>query len=1055
MPSNYEKITEENTKKYGTDIGRFGPTLLANLYSNRTHFVYELLQNAEDAKASKVVFCLFKDRLEVHHNGRPFNEADVRGICGLVEGTKKEDLTQIGKFGIGFKSVYALTRTPKIYSKDEAFCVENYVHPYGIEKTNVKDNETLFVFPFDHEEVSPEEAFKDISERLRNLGSQTLLFLNNINEIDWNIDGIDGVESGSYIRDIKIQEGHLRRVFIVSQTGSQEDETDEEWLIFARPVKADDSTVSNLKVEVAFKIGIKGEKETIVPVPVCDSPLVVFFPTEKETHLKFLIQGPYRTTPSRDNIPKDNKWNNKLIHETALLIADTIPRIKALDFLTTSFLTVLPISRENFPEDHMFRPVFNAVLSKLKSDEELLPAEEGGYVSAKQAFLARGQDLISLLGTEQLSLLFEKRDCKWLDSNITQDKAPELKRYLTSELGIEEVDPEKFANKFTEGFIKEQGDEWIVKFYAFLKDHNALWDNYWHHSYRPYTRPGPIRNKPFIRLEDNSHVPPFDNSGKPRAYLSGGSGSLFPTVKKIIAEDNQAREFLKKLGLTEPDNIAEIIEFILPKYRKDNITVSDEENIKDVKTVAEAIETAPPNKKQTFIEELKELRFLIAVNAKTRQRCWCRPWRIYFTKLYTEVEDIEIYFEGNPDAYFLDEMYKCFKKEQLLQLGCFGEIQVENSEPYYIDEWGRHEEGLDGFNPHCEVIGLKHALESITPEKALIIWKTMKQYHKCIYGILKSSSRQDYVGATKKEMPSIMGKLVREREWLPDKKGDFHKPSDLLLSDLPDNFEKESLEARYVIEKLGIKKDIEQEYLSQIPEEKRKKIEFANTLTEDEIESIKEAREKIKEEHQEISDVSYTELIKSLSTTTKDHEHTPIPSPGPIPDPSGRRELTRKDINSEIDEPLQEARFKRIPVKKWERKNNHVRTFLREQYEGGKCQICGYTFVKKNGESYFEGLYLVSRTKASWIDRPGNVLCLCANCCAKFEHGHVEIDNILGQINEFKCTNEGGDGNAIINLKLCDEDVKLKFSERHMLDLQELIKADTQRRMEDKGTERE
>ena len=34
------------------------------------------------------------------------------------------------------------------------------------------------------------------------------------------------------------------------------------------------------------------------------SPLVVFFPTQKETFLGFLIQGPYRTTPAQGQHPR-------------------------------------------------------------------------------------------------------------------------------------------------------------------------------------------------------------------------------------------------------------------------------------------------------------------------------------------------------------------------------------------------------------------------------------------------------------------------------------------------------------------------------------------------------------------------------------------------------------------------------------------------------------------------------------------------------------------------------------------------------------------------------
>ena len=116
MASDYQAIREENIRRYGTDIGRVGQLLLANRYDDRTHFIYELLQNAEDALAKRddrtgqrsVRFELSERELRVSHFGKPFDEADVCGICGIDESTK--DITQIGRFGIGFKSVYALLR---------------------------------------------------------------------------------------------------------------------------------------------------------------------------------------------------------------------------------------------------------------------------------------------------------------------------------------------------------------------------------------------------------------------------------------------------------------------------------------------------------------------------------------------------------------------------------------------------------------------------------------------------------------------------------------------------------------------------------------------------------------------------------------------------------------------------------------------------------------------------------------------------------------------------------------------------------------------------------
>ena len=53
MPSDYLAIRQENERRYGTDIGRIGPLLLAHRYDDRTHFIFELLQNAEDALARR------------------------------------------------------------------------------------------------------------------------------------------------------------------------------------------------------------------------------------------------------------------------------------------------------------------------------------------------------------------------------------------------------------------------------------------------------------------------------------------------------------------------------------------------------------------------------------------------------------------------------------------------------------------------------------------------------------------------------------------------------------------------------------------------------------------------------------------------------------------------------------------------------------------------------------------------------------------------------------------------------------------------------------------
>lgn len=135
MPSDYAAIRADNQQRYGTDIAEIGPMLLVDRYDDRTHFIYELLQNAEDALARRagssgarsVQFYLEPALLHLSHYGKAFDQHDVQGICGIAKSTKER--TAIGRFGIGFKSVYAYTARPEVHSGDEDFAIENFVWP--------------------------------------------------------------------------------------------------------------------------------------------------------------------------------------------------------------------------------------------------------------------------------------------------------------------------------------------------------------------------------------------------------------------------------------------------------------------------------------------------------------------------------------------------------------------------------------------------------------------------------------------------------------------------------------------------------------------------------------------------------------------------------------------------------------------------------------------------------------------------------------------------------------------------------------------------------------
>lgn len=82
--------------------------VLYKFYPDTAHFIYELLQNAEDMYATVARFTLTENAIEFEHNGtkRSFNLADVDAITNIGNNAeKRNDVTAIGKFGIGFKAV--------------------------------------------------------------------------------------------------------------------------------------------------------------------------------------------------------------------------------------------------------------------------------------------------------------------------------------------------------------------------------------------------------------------------------------------------------------------------------------------------------------------------------------------------------------------------------------------------------------------------------------------------------------------------------------------------------------------------------------------------------------------------------------------------------------------------------------------------------------------------------------------------------------------------------------------------------------------------------------
>ena len=422
MPSDYEAIRRDHERLYGEAVGEYGG-ILAELYADRTHFVFELLQNAQDAGAARIVFELQPDRLEVRHDGRLFTEPDVRSICAIKRSTKLDlDVEQIGRFGIGFKSVYAYTRSPAIHCGDEHFVITDYVHPHAVEAIEESGWwTTLQIFPFDRDEVTAEEAVaqnRDAPRRAQPahdpLPAQSARAL------------VVGGRLGE--RDDSAR-GSGRRRCPSRAPPSREPRRGRRGVDRLRPASRTRRGRPPNRVEIAFLCQPTDAGNRIV---VADrTELVAFFPTSRETHLGFLIQGPFVPTPARDNVREGNAVNERLVDELAALTVRALP----FDPRSRAPRRRLPrvpshrhrgVSRGDPPPPPVRRRARSAPRAAA------CPTAEGGHAPGTAVRIARGIGLRELISPEQLAALIGAEGrVAWATADISVDRTPVLRRYLT------------------------------------------------------------------------------------------------------------------------------------------------------------------------------------------------------------------------------------------------------------------------------------------------------------------------------------------------------------------------------------------------------------------------------------------------------------------------------------------------------------------------------------------------------------------------------------------------------------------------------------------------
>jgi Protein NO VEIN, C-terminal len=808
--------------------------IIAEQYSDPSHFIYEILSNADDAEATEIRFELTRQNLKIVHNGKKqFAYDDIEAITTIGNSTKANDINTIGTFGVGFKSVFAVTNTPKIYSQEYNCEIRDFIVPHKINPIQEECKDTTFIIPFNHETLDASKAYKQVSNKIKTLESESLLFLRNLTEIQWATED----ESGHYIADPPQQEQNAKRVYILSQKKGMDGQ---EYLLFEKEINVEQH---DLKVAIAYAVDDQNDDKQRLIKPIDNAKLSVFFPTNEGAGLKFLLHAPYKTTPNRETIPFDDEQNKILSNALAELAADSLVSVKQLGLLNVDFLNVLPIIDN---EDHpLYSLIYKSIKEKLLSNEALLPTSDGQHTEASKALLADGKELVDLLRRDDTKLLFGKE--YWLDTNITYDRTKELRNYLLKELNIKEIGPEDFAKAITEDFFSHKFDEWIIEFYAVISKSHAL--------YRKKTdwqKAGILRSMPIIRLDDNTHVAPCDKMDEPQVYLATPQKSNFKTIKTIFVEDERSKDFLLELGLKEPDKVAEIKEHIAPKYVGATSNITEEVYINDLKQAMAIWRGATAEEKTEIQNILNKVNFVRARNEQDII-CFKKPHEVYLP-----TDDLKQWFDKNDedDVYFFEDNFLQKLEEIEIFLHNIGInstlcIWGNNSYKDYDSMRSKHIRGLNGFNPTFMIEGLEFAIKqnNINLIRSLYLLKIALENTDRIKGIVEESSRQDFTPNgkhyQKKEMSSKAGNLLIVNQWLYDKNGCLiEKPHhEITIDDLHDDYDKGHDKIDKLIKVLGLKPD----EIKAIEEKTGGKF-FPKEQTEEYEELKREKREREKQE---------------------------------------------------------------------------------------------------------------------------------------------------------------------------------------------------------------
>ena len=1020
--------------------------LLTDMYPDIAHFIYELLQNAEDMNATEVYFHLYSDGIDFEHNGtkRNFNIKDIDAITNIGNNPqKKDDVTCIGKFGVGFKAVFAYTATPEIHSGQYHFRIRDYFVPEfdNVEHISVTDEDgvswTKFRFPFNNPEKPLKIAYKEVLNGLKELNGDSILFLQNIQLIEYQINDDD-------IRTVKKEkrEDHIYRVTYYN------DEKDinyySDWLCFTKLIEITDEQGNHksLPIAVAYHLDYNEDrlKYSITPA-FKNGKTFIYFPAEKENSgLRFYINAPFASTVARDSI-RNCPENSNLIKDLANLVVESLLYIKEKGWLNYDFLNVLPNNNDDLG---MFVDIRSRVFLEFKGNK-LLPYNGNTYIRSYDAIICDNElselfpdkeEFTSLTGIDKyLYVLPEGQRARVfiqnvVGNNFTNKEFEKLIAYNPSRLSA---------------IIKTRSENWLLDFYKRILSNFKTyrfgrgWIDY--PKYNCFK--DMLKNVFLIRGADDKYYKPDDIS-----ILKEGVNLITEDtaiIKPSLLLDNDALKLFEILEIKEYGPEVEV-EKILSNYNRFEFKVTEEQYYKDLLSLSRYLSNGADidlSKYCLFRANNKRIVFLYPASRLYLGKCYNNP----DGDILSEKLETNTLWDGYIDVFNDEEIIeilqlveKCGIKKGLEIV----EVDVHKN-PYYEKKLaftGRNET-KNARNQDYTIPQIEMLLNLKDIEISRIIWNTLYS--------MKSANKSQAKYAPNastgyRSCDSLLVYHLKNYEWIPDKNGVFHKPQDITEEELPDDFTKNDLGSFYNsvlysidLGKLASEETNEKKHFENYAKKNNKEIV---DKTEWNIKSEKAAKYdemQAKKKKYTIKKSSSVDDIFAAQTKKQKkniNDGDDFTGSGAVNNKERRERniaATFKEKSSEKDS-VQRKLFSKIVES-----NKEEKLTLKNWYNG-HCQMCDRFIIGWDGEMHFEARNIIITSHLdneirNTLGLAWNSLCLCPFCAAKFEVCSRNMEDMPEQIRKQEIYN-GDDERIIITMELAEERQEISFVPKHFLALQ-------------------